>query len=289
MSERAFVSVIVPTRNRPEALARCVASLAAQAYPRECLEILVVNDGGVSTPREKLEAAGNVEVIDVPHGGPATARNAGVACARGDILAFVDDDCVADPGWIGAMVTRLTVHTDAAVGGRVVNALLDNRYARASQLLVTHLYRYYHEEARGHLPFLTTNNLAVRAETFARVGPFDASYRFASEDRDWSDRCLLASRPLVYAPEAVVHHAHPLTFASFFQQHFRYGEGARRFHRRRADRRGTRVRLESAAFYTGMVRAPFEAEDPEALRVAMLIIASQAAGAVGWAASVTGD
>src|SRR3970040_1290089 len=158
MSERAFVSVIVPTRNRPEALERCVASLAAQVYPRECLEILVVNDGGVSVPKGNLEAAASVEVIAVPHGGPATARNAGVARARGDILAFIDDDCVADPRWIGAMVARLAAHPDAAVGGRVVNALLDNRYARTSQLLVTYLYRYYHEEAAGHLPFLTPKN-----------------------------------------------------------------------------------------------------------------------------------
>jgi GT2 family glycosyltransferase len=282
-----LVSVIVPTRNRIDSLARCVESLRSQTYPADRIEILIVNDDGDRVPVAPGagQAGATVRVIDVRHGGPAAARNAGTEHARGEIFAFIDDDCAADPGWLAALVARLTSQPDAAVGGRVVNALRNNRYSRASQLLVSQLYRYYHEDGQGQLPFFTTNSLAVRAETFAIVGPFDATFPFASEDRDWSDRCLLAGRPLVYAPEAVVHHAHALTFGTFFQQHFRYGEGARRFHRSRSRRRGTRVRLESTRFYAGIVRAPFETGDPEAIRVALLIMASQVAGAAGWAIS----
>jgi GT2 family glycosyltransferase len=288
MSEQPFASIIIPTHNRVDSLTRCIASLAAQTYPADRFEIIVVNDGGGTVPesvRGNLDPRTVFEVIDVKHGGPAAARNAGVARARGEILAFIDDDCVADSQWLEALVTRLTSQRDAVVGGRVVNALEHNRYSRASQLLVSQLYRYYHEQGRGDLPFFTTNSLATRAETFARIGPFDASFPFASEDRDWSDRCLLAGAPLVYAPEAVVHHEHDLTLTTFFQQHFRYGEGARRFHGARARRRGTGVRLEAPAFYAGLLRAPFDASDPEAVRVALLIIASQVVGAAGWALS----
>ena len=285
-----FVSVIIPTRNRIEQLTRCLSSLATQSYPSERTEIIVVNDGGAAVPdslRGGVDPRTVLDVIDAAHAGPAAARNAGVARARGDILAFIDDDCTADPRWLAALVARLESDREAAIGGRVINALADNRYARASHLLVSHLYRYYHEQRRGQLPFFTTNNLGMRTETMTRVGPFDAGYRFAAEDRDWSDRCLLAGRPLVYEPEAVVHHAHDLTLASFFQQHFRYGQGAPRFHRIRSGRRGTGTQLEAAGFYGDMMRAPFVDGDPEPLRLVLLIAASQVAYATGWATSAT--
>ena len=288
MNSTPLVSVIIPTRNRVDALKRCLASLSALSYPENRLEVIVVNDGGNTLPdavRGTMGRAIPLVLLDAPHAGPAAARNAGVQRAQGEVLAFIDDDCVADAEWLNAFVARLTTRPDAAVGGRVVNALTDNRYARASQLLVSQLYRYYHEQEQGRLPFFATNSLAMRADTFALVGSFDADFPFASEDRDWCDRCLHAGRPLVYAPEAIVHHEHALTMASFFQQHFRYGEGARRFHLARSRRRGGGVRLEAPAFYSGMVRAPFESGDPEALRVSLLIIASQIVGAAGWALS----
>ena len=286
-----FVSVIVPTRNPASALQRCIMSIGRQDYPADRLEVVVVNDGGVPLPDEitRSRAPLGISVIDVPRGGPAAARNAGVAASRGDVMAFTDDDCAAEPGWLRAMVRRLQQNAEAVIGGRVVNALPDNRYSRASHHLISFLYHYYHEEQRGALPFFTTNNLAVRADVFARVGAFDAAFPFASEDRDWSDRCLHAGVPLVYAREAVVHHAHALRFGSFLHQHFRYGEGARRFHRSRAQRRGISVQLERSAFYADMLRAPFTAADPEALRVSALLAVSQAVGAIGWACQALRD
>lgn len=155
--------------------------------------------------------------------------------------------------------------------------------------MISFLYRYYHEEQRGTLPFLTTNNLAVGMDTFARVGGFDSTFPFASEDRDWCDRFRCLGGSLVYAPEAIVHHAHPLTRGSFLRQHFRYGTGARSFHRSRARRRGTGLRLERGAFYRGMLRTPFAESDPEPFKVSALIAISQAAGALGWGVAALRD
>ena len=290
--EPPFVSVVVPTRNRHTALARCLVSLANQEYLATRLEIIVANDGGLPIPQaltEPLRDRVALSVIPVPYGGPAAARNAGVAQSHGDVLAFIDDDCIAHPGWVRALVARLALHAEAAVGGQVINALIDNRYARASHHLIAFLYRYYHEQGRGTLPFFTTNNLGVSRNTFSRVGGFDPTYPFASEDRDWSDRLRYMGGALIYAPDAVVEHAHHLDLGSFLRQHFRYGEGARRFHQSRAKRRGTGVRLEQGGFYSGMLRAPFEAPDPESLRVAALLVASQVAGALGWAVAVVKD
>ncbi len=279
-------SVIVPTRNRPAALERCLASLAAQSYARDSIEVVVVDDGSVPPLRAPIETAGRLSrcvLVSTPGVGPAAARNAGVAASHGDALAFIDDDCVADPGWLTALAGRLCAQPGAAVGGRVRNALTGNRYARASQSLIDFLYRYYHVEGRGSVPFFTTNNLAVRREVFEDVGPFDPSFPFASEDRDWSDRCRHRGRALCYAGEALVFHANELGWRSFVRQHFRYGEGALRFHRARSRRRREPVGMESPRFYARMFREPFATHDPNALRQVGLLLISQVASAAGFA------
>lgn len=121
-----FVSIVVPTFDRHGALASCLASLGTQEFPADRTEVVVVNDGGTPVAPDltrRLRERLTVSVIDALHGGPAAARNVGVARCRGDILAFIDDDCVADRGWLRALVVRLGQHPQAAVGGRVINSL----------------------------------------------------------------------------------------------------------------------------------------------------------------------
>lgn len=280
-----LVSVIIPTRGRPAALARCLESLSDLTYPGDRVEVIVVHDGepaDVPTTHDP-DRSPTTTHLTVPRGGPGAARNAGAAEARGEILAFLDDDCAAAPDWLERLTSALADHPDAAVGGRVVNALPGNPYARANHTLLDFLYNFYHEQQRGHLPFFATNNLAVRREIFASLGGFDASFRFASEDRDWSDRCRDAGHPLRYAPEAVVHHAQTLTFRDFIRQHVRYGEGAWRFHRARARRHHRSFGLESPRFYAAMLSAPYRHGGAAPLRQSLLLVLSQAASAAGFA------
>jgi GT2 family glycosyltransferase len=284
--DRLSFSVIVPTRNRPAALERCLASLAAQSYAGDSIEVVVVDDGSVppvTAPFATTDRLSRCVLVSTPGVGPAAARNAGVAASHGDALAFIDDDCIADPGWLTALAVRLCAQPGAAVGGRVQNALTGNRYARASQSLIGFLYRYYHVEGRGSVPFFTTNNLAVRRDVFEDVGPFDPSFPFASEDRDWSDRCRYGGRALCYAEEALVFHANELSWRSFLRQHFRYGEGALRFHRARARRRREPMGMESPRFYASMFWEPFATHDPQAFRQVGLLLTSQVASAAGFA------
>lgn len=283
-STPAFVSVVIPTYRRPAALDRCLASLAAQDYPHDRFEVIVVDDGGTESAGGERRIAGMcVKWLPVPHGGPAAARNRGAAVARGDILVFIDDDCTADTRWLSTMAARVGASADAAIGGQVTNAVPDNRYARASQTLITFLYQYYHEKNQGLLPFFTTNNLGVQAELFRRQGGFDATFAFASEDREWCDRLLQAGGRLVYAPDAIVHHAPNLSFAGFVRQHFRYGEGAWQFHRARGSRSSQTMEIEPFDFYAAMLRAPFVHGDPEPIRQSLLLVASQAIAAIGYA------
>ncbi len=141
MSEHSplTISVIIPTLSRPGLLTQCLEALARQTYPRERFEVIVADDGSpepvigvVDAFRHRLD----VTYLQLPHAGPGAARNAGAAPARGDLLAFTDDDCEPEPGWLDALAGRFAANSNVGVGGRVVNALPANIYSETSQLLV---------------------------------------------------------------------------------------------------------------------------------------------------------
>src|SRR6266516_2198086 len=211
-------TVVVPTRNRPRQLLECLRSIAALDYPRERLEVVVVDDGGPTGAAEVAREVGGleIEVVETPHLGPAGARNAGARRAGGEILAFTDDDCRVDPGWLAALTAALRSSGPQAAGGRTLNALPADRWATASQKLVDLLYAYYNL-GPGRVEFLATNNLAVGAEAFREIGGFDERYRTA-EDREFCRRWRGLGFELLYVPDAIVHHGHPLTLGAFARQ-----------------------------------------------------------------------
>lgn len=233
---RPPVSVIVPTRARPAALARCLRSLAALDYPRRSVEVIVVEDGDGSAADvlDRFARRLDVTLVRAPRRGPAAARNAGAARAGGRFLAFTDDDCLPGERWLAELVARAGGRDVGAVGGRVVNALVGNSYADANQVIVDLVYAHYDADPE-RAGFLASNNLLVHAERFHDAGGFDESFRTA-EDRELGDRLRHLGLRLVYARESVVAHARPATLVEFAGQHFGYGRGAYRYHAVRAAR-----------------------------------------------------
>ena len=285
---RPLFTVIVPTRNRPRQLAGCLAALAAQDYPREGFQVIVVDDGGDAPARPAVDAYLadlDLRLIVQPHRGPGQARNLAAREAEGRLLAFTDDDCRPDPCWLRRLASALARHPAAMVGGRVTNALDDNRYSSASQVITDIVYAHYNadpEDAR----FCASNNLAVAAAAFREIGGFDRGFRIvACEDRDLCDRWIHAGRRLVYAPEAVVRHAHSMGLGGFVRQHFTYGRGAVHFHRLRARRSSGRMRDEMRfhANVRNWLVEPLSRRRPlEAVSLAGLLFVWQAANAVGF-------
>jgi GT2 family glycosyltransferase len=262
-------TVIVPTFERPAPLAACVGALRALDRPGGSLEIVIVNDGG-RPPAADIVSAGDdatlsLRVVAQRNAGPASARNRGAAEARGEFLAFTDDDCLPDRGWLTAFDAALRATPGALVGGRTVNAIPDSVFADTSQRLADFVSSYFHGGAMGR--FFTSNNLAVAREAFLAAGGFDTSFPFsAGEDRELGDRWSAQGRPSVTAPDALVRHAHRLSARGFLRQHFTYGRGAVAFRRVRAES-GRPVRVDPAfylqslayALRGGGVRAPARA------------------------------
>jgi GT2 family glycosyltransferase len=282
----SYCSIIVPTHQRPAALLRCLAAIARLDYPPARFEVIVVNDGGEGGTRGIVARFENdlaITFLSQPRRGPAAARNAAARRARGELLAFTDDDCEPDSGWLRALAVRFAAEGPHAFGGRTINALPDNLYAEASQALVDDLDACYCIRPCGGR-FFPSNNLAVAADRFRAVGGFDAAFAFpAGEDRDFGERWQLRGFRLVHAPEAIVRHAHPLTFGSFWRQHMGYGRAARRLHLLRAERGRNRPAPECPRHYMTLLFKPFlRARNARGIALAMLRGVSQCAQAAGY-------
>jgi GT2 family glycosyltransferase len=281
-----FFSIIVPTYRRPQALAACLQALAGLDYPHASMEVIVVDDGSPNPPEGVVREVAErlpVRLVLQDHAGPAAARNHGAETARGDVLAFVDDDCRPSPEWLKTLAARLRDTPMGAVTGRTENRLEGNPFARASQVVIAFLYAHYNADpARAR--FLTSNNVAISAELFRRTGGFDTSFPLAAgEDREFCDRLVEQGHPVVYAADAVVHHAHELTLLSFLRQHFNYGRGAYHFHRLRAQRREGSIQFESVLFYCSLVGHAFKGRGGmEAFGMALMLGLTQIAIGAGF-------
>jgi glycosyltransferase involved in cell wall biosynthesis len=281
-------SVIIPTYGRPRQLAACLQGLTRLDYPRARFEVIVVDDGSAPPLAGMIDGFRDclpVCALAQPNAGPAAARNTGAAHARGEFLAFLDDDCQPAAGWLRALAARFRDTPDHLIGGRTCNALPDDPYATASQLIIDYLYAVWNATP-GQAHFFASNNLAVPAELFHRLDGFDPAFtRAAGEDRELCDRWLGHGYRTTYAPEAVIYHAHALNLYSFWRQHMGYGRGSYCFFQTTAHLKWPRLRWERLAFHLGLLRYPLAClTGRRALAITALVALSQAAVAAGFVA-----
>lgn len=248
-------SVIVPSFNRPERLARCLESLMAQDW--DSFEVVVVDDGSATPLASICEQFGaKVRCIRQENAGAGPARNRAVEEARGAFLAFTDDDCLPRPDWLSKLRAAHGGVTERLVGGYVVNGLPENTYSSTSQELCDYLYEYF-GAADGDISFFTTNNMGCSREGFLAIGGFDATFpRAGAEDRDFGMRWRESGRHLKYEPAALVDHFHAMSLKSFLKQHWNYGRGARILHKQLDKRDSPAPKVEPFRFYRELLFWP---------------------------------
>jgi glycosyltransferase involved in cell wall biosynthesis len=240
------ITVVICTRERPGALARCLDSLLAQNYPS--FRVLVVDNAPVTeATAEVVRSAarrGPVEYLKEPRAGLSFARNAAVAAAPGEILAWIDDDEYADVNWLAEVARALADHPEAdVVSGVIVPAELETQ----AQLWFEQFGG--HSKGRGFTPdvfspatahrqsplyplppFGTGANMTFRPGVIERIGGFDTALgagtpAMGSEDTLAFTQVLVTGGTIVYQPTAVTHHYHRRDFEGLHKQMVGYGAG----------------------------------------------------------------
>lgn len=205
-----MISVIIPHFNQPDFLARCLMSLQGQDAGGHEVEIIVADNGSTTPPAEVVGRFPGVRLIEEPTPGPGPARNRGASLARGEILAFIDADCVAGPGWLAAIARRLDAPKVMILGGDV-----QILYADAARPTAIEAYEaefgYRMEHYIRNQNFTGTGNLATRRKVFDDVGGFAGIG--TAEDRDWGQRAFARGYPIDWAPEMLAFHPARHSFA----------------------------------------------------------------------------
>jgi cellulose synthase/poly-beta-1,6-N-acetylglucosamine synthase-like glycosyltransferase len=219
MASRPTVSIIVPAYNAEATLGDCVRSLLTQAQPISRLELIVVDNGstdGTAAIHDRFSGA--IRVVRAKKRGAAAARNAGLEIAHGDVVAFTDADCVADPQWASTVIAPLGDQAVGLVGGKILAK-------RPCGPIEAFGERIYDVETAIHVstpPYVAGGNWASRRSVLRDVGGFDERFVWG-HDNDLSYRIVRLGYRVVFQPDAVVYHQNERTLGGLFREGVRHG------------------------------------------------------------------
>jgi len=199
-----FVSVIVPTLNRKELLESCLKSLYKMNYPMSNLEVIVVDGGSTDGTMQMFHNDfPDVRFIVEKRRGRSVARNIGWKYAKGQIVAYTDDDCVVDENWLKILVSGFDSKEIGAVGGPLFllhqSKLIRNRFKG------TPMGDFYLGDKKLSAKELITANLAVRRDVFEK-NRFDETLIYDLEDIDFCRSLIATGYTSIYLPDAKVYH-----------------------------------------------------------------------------------
>lgn len=214
------VSVVVCVYNGERTMDACLASLEKLNYPN--YEVIVVNDGSTDGTRQIAEGYDYIRLIHQENKGLSEARNVGIRAATGDIIAFTDADCMADPDWLTHLVARFQSSEFGAVGGP--NLTPPDESFVASCVAVspgapTHVL--LDDEVAEHIPGC---NMAFRREALEAIDGFDPIFRAAGDDVDLCWRLQYKGFKIGFSPAAVVWHFRRNTLKDYIKQQQGYGK-----------------------------------------------------------------
>jgi peptidoglycan/xylan/chitin deacetylase (PgdA/CDA1 family) len=235
-TEEKFVSVIVCTKDREEQLKRCLDSLNNLRYENK--EIIVVDNASSSGGTKNLVKQYPARYLWEGKKGKGFALNLGIQTAKGEILAFVDDDVVVDKNWLNNLTNDLSYPGVMCATGLTLPLELDTMAANLFEAYYQGFGRGYKRREYGP-PFPPSHvgniggggNAAFKKEIFDLVGYFDeilspGTPGSAGEDTDLFYRIVASGYKIRYNPSAVAWHIHRTEYSDLSQQIFKYGIGS---------------------------------------------------------------
>jgi O-antigen biosynthesis protein len=220
LSRYPRVSVVVCSYNSERTMEACLASLEVLNYPD--YEVIVVNDGSTDRTLEIAERFPYCRIISQPNKGLSVARNVGAEAATGEIVAYTDSDCVADPDWLTYLVGKMEASGLAACGGpnfpppedSLVPAAVAVSPGGPTHVLIS-------DEVAEHIAGC---NMAFRRDVLLELGGFDPVYRAAGDDVDICWRFQDAGHTIGFSAAAIVWHYRRNTVKAYLNQQRGYGK-----------------------------------------------------------------
>jgi len=213
------VSVVVCTHNGQRTLDECLARVTNLSYPD--YEVIVVNDGSSPACAEIARRHG-AKLIETAHRGLGHARNKGIEAARGEIVAFLDDDAYPDADWLHYVAAQLRGNGHAGVGGPNIPPEDDGFLAECVAAAPGGpIHVLVSDREAEHVPGC---NMAFRKDVLEEVGNFDERFGVAGDDVDLCWRLQKADRTLGFSAGAVVMHRRRDSIRRYLRQQYGYGK-----------------------------------------------------------------
>jgi len=199
-----FVSIIVVVLNMAATIGACLSSLISLDYPKDRYEIIVI-DGGSVDETVKICSSFGVRCVVEKKRGRGLARNVGIGKARGEIIAFVDADCVALSDWLSIHTENHSDRSVGAVGGSVINPNIDRSSIPAILSHFGNFAEFDQKLPKRHFYHIPTCNASYKRKVLSSVRCFDAELDMY-EDFLLSKRIGDSGYRIVFEPRAKVVH-----------------------------------------------------------------------------------
>lgn len=212
-----FVSVIVPVYSDLHHLGRLIESIKKQSYPKECFELLIVDNGTGESLGKYLAGLSNSKILHEQRPSSYAARNRGIQEAKGSVLAFTDVDCVPDRDWLMRGIEALQSAPNIGFVGGEIEVFPERRERLTLVELFEILEDFNQERFVTKWAFAATANMFTKKDVMKHIGMFDTNLK-SSGDHEWGTRAVRAGYLGIWSPSAIVKHPARKTLGQFFRK-----------------------------------------------------------------------
>lgn len=228
-----FVSIIIPVYNAEKTIERCLRAVFELNYPKDRLEVIVVDDGSVDrTPRIIKSLSNKVKIVHKKRGGAASAQNVGIKNSFGEIILVVDSDAYITKEFLKTVVREFEDPQVGIAGGFLKPAPTRSFWAKMSGYESEE--RAFRKRSSKYVHHMTTTCTAYRRKMFEEIGYFDEFFKEGGYDTEFSKRAIKAGWKIVLT-DAICFHEWRSSFTSYFKQQIRGGSAITKVLRKHPD------------------------------------------------------